>query len=130
MTLAKAAAISLTVSGTLGAFINPGTPPGVSPEYDCGLRKYTWEYGKKLLPQRGEFRCDASHTSDASDSCVCIAACRTLFEALQLQECNLTTPAAMDEWTPPVFGASCTDRSCIFVDATKVRPRCTRGFSI
>ena len=45
---------------------------------NCGCLQY-------LLPDRGDFR--------------------TLFEALQLQDCGLTTPAAMDEYKPPSLTA-------------------------
>lgn len=47
-----------------------------------------------LLPERGDFR--------------------TLFEALQLQDCGLTTPAEMDEFKPPSFTAPA---DAIYVDA-------------
>jgi hypothetical protein len=50
---------------TPGGMIQPGTPPNVPPEFDCAMRTLAWEYGKKKLPERGEFR--------------------TLFESLQLQ---------------------------------------------
>jgi hypothetical protein len=63
--------------------INPGTPHGVPVGYDCSVRKFAWEFGKKTLPSRGEFR--------------------TLFEALQLQHCNITTPTTVDVWSPPKY---------------------------
>ena len=47
-----------------GKMTNGGTPPGVPPTFDCKARAAAWEYGKYLLPERGDFR--------------------TLFEALQL----------------------------------------------
>jgi hypothetical protein len=40
---------------------------------------------------------------------------RTLFEALQLQECNLDTPAEYDTFTPPIFP---TAAGSLYVDAT------------
>jgi hypothetical protein len=60
---------------------NSGTPAGVPADVDCAVRALAWEYGKHLLPERGEFR--------------------SLFEAMQLQFCNMTTPTAHDKWEPP-----------------------------
>ena len=77
-----------------GKMINGGTPPGVPPTFDCKARVAAWEYGKYLLPERGDFR--------------------TLFEALQLQDCGLTTPAGMDDFKPPSFSAP---PGAIYVDA-------------
>jgi|EP01046_Picozoa_sp_COSAG06_P042502 hypothetical protein len=68
-----------------GKMINGGTPAGVPATFDCKARSAAYEYGKYLLPERGEFR--------------------TLFEALQLQECGLTTPTEMDEFKAPSFPA-------------------------
>ena len=79
-------------------FINPGTPPGISPSFDCAARVSAWNYGKYLLPQRGDFR--------------------TLFEALELQACGLDTPATMDAWTPPTFSVASGQHS-VFADAEK-----------
>ena len=31
-------------------------PPTVNPDIDCPLRELAWEYAKKLLPQRGQFK--------------------------------------------------------------------------
>ena len=62
---------------------NPGTPQNVPADVDCEVRKLAYEYGKHLLPERGSFR--------------------TLFEALQLSFCNLTTPTEMDVYTPPIL---------------------------
>ena len=33
-----------------------GNPPGISNTFDCASRKAAYEYGIKLLPQRGTFR--------------------------------------------------------------------------
>ena len=52
-----------------GSMIQPGTPPGVPPEFDCAMRSLAWKYGKKKLPERGDFK--------------------TLFESLQLQVCAM-----------------------------------------
>ena len=30
-------------------------PTNVSPEFDCGMRKAAFAYGKKLIPRQGEF---------------------------------------------------------------------------
>jgi hypothetical protein len=77
--------------------INPGTPPGITNAFDCKVRSFAYDYGKKLLPQRGDFR--------------------TLFEALQLQACNMTTPAKMDEWQSPTIPTPAS--AIVYVDATK-----------
>lgn len=69
-------------AGTCSAgWINSGTPPGVPEDYDCAVRIFTYNQGRALLPERGDFR--------------------TFFEALQLQNCNLTTPESYDRWQPP-----------------------------
>ena len=61
---------------------NPGTPANVPSEVDCAVRKLAWQYGKRLLPDRGEFK--------------------SLFEAMQLQFCNESTPTGPgDTYTPP-----------------------------
>ena len=72
-----------------------GTPPQVPPSFDCGVRRAAWEYGKETLPSRGEFR--------------------TLFDALQLEECGENPPTTHDEWSPPTFA---TPPGAIFVDAS------------
>ena len=66
------------------------------PTFDCKARAAAWEYGKYLLPDRGDFR--------------------TLFEALQLQDCGLTTPAEMGVFKPPTYP---TPADAIVVDAEK-----------
>ena len=76
--------------------INGGTPPGVPATFDCKARAAAWEYGKHLLPERGDFK--------------------TLFEALQLQDCNLPTPAEMDVFKPESFP---TPSGALFVDPIK-----------
>jgi len=62
------------------AWINPGTPNGVPPSFDCEVRKLAWEYSKLLRPDKQNFR--------------------SVFEALQLQNCNMSTPKAPDTWQP------------------------------
>ena len=61
---------------------NAGTPAAVPPLVDCAVRQLAWEYGRSLLPERGSFR--------------------TLFDALQLAFCNLTTPHKWDTYEPPM----------------------------
>jgi hypothetical protein len=67
-------------------FVNSGTAGGTPHEFDCASRAYAWEYGKQLRPERGKFR--------------------SLFDALQLQACNITLPRGQDEhpeWRPPTL---------------------------
>jgi hypothetical protein len=61
--------------------VNSGTPNDVPSSADCAIRTLAWEYGKELLPQRGEFK--------------------SLFDAMQLAACNLTAPSEHDQWHPP-----------------------------
>lgn len=65
------------------AFSHAGTPPGITESFDCAARKAAYSFGQALLPSRGSFK--------------------TLFRALQLQACNMTTPAVMDEYLPPTY---------------------------
>ena len=80
----------------------PGDPhycsdrQGIPPSFDCAVRRFAYEYGKQTLPRRGEFR--------------------TLFDALQLQACNMTAPATHDTWTAPTFPTPSTGTT-IFADA-------------
>lgn len=39
--------------GDVPGMVNPGTPRGVPPSYDCAVRIHAWEFGKATLPQRG-----------------------------------------------------------------------------
>ena len=75
---------------TLGSMPNSGTPANVPEDVDCAIRALAWEYGKSLLPERGDFR--------------------TLFDAMQLSFCNLSTPAQMDEYRPPLLPTPTTGR--------------------
>ena len=79
---ASYAADAYPTTSALNGMIQPGTPDGVPPEFDCAMRAFAYEVGKAKLPERGDFR--------------------SLFESLQLQYCNMTTPAKMDVWVPPV----------------------------
>lgn len=58
-----------------------GTPSGIDPNTDCAIRKFAWEYGRKLQPSRGEFK--------------------SLYDALQLGACGVPTPTVEDSWSPP-----------------------------
>lgn len=79
-------------------FINPGTPAGVPPSFDCNVRQAAWERGQTLLPSQGKFR--------------------TLYDALQLQACGVPSPPQDDAWVPPTFvSASSTENSEVYVDA-------------
>ena len=73
--------VMLSLLGSGSGMINSGTPEGVPADVDCALRALAWDYGKKILPERGEFR--------------------TLFDSLQLSYCNLTTPAQLDKYAAP-----------------------------
>ena len=77
-------------------FVNPGTPGGVPPSYDCKVREHAWEYGKTTLPQRGDFK--------------------TLYDALQLQACGVEAPSGEDVWVPPTY-ATPSSGVVIYVDA-------------
>ena len=66
------------------AFNHAGTPPGITHTFDCAARKAAYSFGQALLPGRGDFK--------------------SLFQALQLQACNMSTPAVMDEYRPPTYG--------------------------
>ena len=63
--LLSALAVLVLSPALVEGWLNPGTPQGVPASFDCAVREFAWEYGKHLLPDRGEFR--------------------TLFDALQLQ---------------------------------------------
>lgn len=71
----------LAASFSYGSMPNSGTPANVPADVDCAVRVLAWKFGQHLLPDRGEFR--------------------SLFEAMQLQFCNLTTPTEADSYQPP-----------------------------
>ena len=84
-----------------GTYYNSGTGTGLTPtsvpaDYDCEVRAHAWEFAKRTLPRRGEFK--------------------TVYDALQLWRCNVTAPAATDEYTPPRF-ATPSHGCVLFVDA-------------
>ena len=78
-------------------FYHSGTPPGITRSFDCAARKAAFTFGQTLLPARGSFK--------------------TLFQALQLQACNMTTPEAMDEYQPPSYAAP--EGVALYVDYAK-----------
>eukprot|EP01084_Bolivina_argentea_P098106 176351_1 len=57
---------------SMGHFINSGTPSGVNISFDCAIREYAYNFGINLQPRHGSFV--------------------SLFDALQLQACNMTRP--------------------------------------
>eukprot|EP01065_Artemidia_motanka_P030302 TRINITY_DN3630_c3_g1_i1.p1 TRINITY_DN3630_c3_g1~~TRINITY_DN3630_c3_g1_i1.p1 ORF type:complete len:967 (+),score=267.54 TRINITY_DN3630_c3_g1_i1:85-2901(+) len=67
--------------GGAAGMVHSGTPAGVPADTDCALRRFAHEYGRKLAPERGEFK--------------------SLFDALQLGACGDQPPAEQDEWAPP-----------------------------
>ena len=88
------AADAYPTTSALNGMIQPGTPDGVPPEFDCAMRAFAYEVGKAKLPERGDFR--------------------SLFESLQLQYCNMTTPAKMDV-VPLRRGAAGEGPTTVFV---------------
>ena len=82
--LSQLCAAQNPINGLVPGMINSGTPRGVPASYDCSVREHAWEFGKATLPSRGSFK--------------------TLFDALQLQHCNISNPPTdLDEWKPPKF---------------------------
>ena len=75
-----------------------GTPDGMSASYDCEVRKHAWEFGKATLPRHGSFK--------------------TLFDALQLRQCEgVTAPPTVDAFVPPYFSTP-THGHVIYADST------------
>ena len=63
--------------------VHSGTPPDVPASSDCAIRHIAWQYGRELLPNRGDFK--------------------TLFDALQLGACpegRADAPTTLDSWAP------------------------------
>ena len=83
------------------AMPNPGTPANVPPEVDCAVRRLAYEYGQHLLPERGSFL--------------------TLFEALQLQFCNMSTPQVRDVYSPPRLSAPASTSVVLHVASSASR---------
>ena len=80
-TFALSALATTALAQVNPGMVAPGTPGGVPEDFDCEMRKFAYSYGQSLRPDRGSFR--------------------TLFEALQLQACGMSTPDQMDKYTPP-----------------------------
>ena len=101
--------MAVLLCSAIGGFINPGVPQGVPLSYDCAARTHAYEYGKQILPKKGQFR--------------------DLFDSLQLQSCNVTTPTeAPEQWTPPNYPTpSETTHTLIYVDANAPSPAGGRG---
>lgn len=83
------------------SFMHSGTPGGVPASADCAIRKFAYEYGQKLAPQRGDFK--------------------TLYDALQLQNCDVQEPLEMDAWSPPSYPLEELKGSILYVDPAKGR---------
>ena len=78
------------VGGGYRSMVNPGVPEGIPEDSDCLFRSLAWEYGKELLPERGDFR--------------------TLFDALQLHvSCPVCSSALM---TPGSKPSTVSTRTC------------------
>ena len=82
------------------AMPHSGSPGEISADTDCTIRQLAWEYGKHLKPERGDFK--------------------SLFDALQLSYCNLTTPTTEDSWQPP--STPSLSNTILYVDPTSTAP--------
>eukprot|EP01084_Bolivina_argentea_P237330 398876_1 len=88
---------SLSTPNSHGDFINVGTPGGVTVSFDCTVRQYAYSYAQSKWPRNGKFV--------------------NLFDALQLQVCNMTRPNEEDSHYIPIYKSSFA--SCTFyVDPT------------
>jgi hypothetical protein len=85
--------------GDAPAFINPGTPNGITQEFDCRVRQAAYTYGKQLLPKQGGFA--------------------RLYDALQLHVCGVPPPSPDSPWRPDAFGVGAGAASDFFVDAAR-----------
>jgi hypothetical protein len=61
--------------------IHSGTPGDVPPDADCAIRKFAYEYGQHLRPDKTKFS--------------------NLFDALQLGACGMEAPSTPDTWVAP-----------------------------
>ena len=79
--------------------VHSGTPGGVPASADCAIRQFAYEQGRKMAPQRGDFK--------------------SLYDALQLGACPGASPEPelADEWTPPRHDLAATSARVLFVDA-------------
>ena len=73
------------------------SPVNVAPSLDCDLRTLAWSYAKKLLPQYGTFQ--------------------AVYDALQLQNCNVSLKSGKVYGPHPFHYNSYRDGVEIFVDA-------------
>jgi len=65
-----------------------GTPAGVTDSYDCSLRAHSWQFAKTTLSELPRSNKEL----------------KTVFDSLQLQKCNLTSPPEqMDVFVAPRF---------------------------
>lgn len=109
-------ALVVLASGSLAGFFHSGTPAGVPVDADCALRLLAFQYGQKLVPQRGSFR--------------------SLFDALQLAACGMKAPADDDSWHAPRLEIPEGDRIMYLaadgpldVDGSKSKSCCCGGVS-
>ena len=54
--LMSAGLLSAPPAPPVPGMVYPGSPPGIPAAVDCGVRELAWQYGKSLLPERGEFK--------------------------------------------------------------------------
>ena len=96
-----------------GAFVNGGSPPGISLQSDCALRRATWEFGKHLQPSQGTFAalhdamqlgsaCNVSLSGAGGHDATAADAADAAFDVREVM------------WTPPVFDEH---GKLLFVDA-------------
>ena len=92
---------------SVSEFHNSGTPNYISKSFDCNVRKAAYEYGKALIPRRGDFK--------------------TLFDALQLGNgCNVPEPKGpVDAWSPTKYPTP--KSNVIYADAAKGSDRTGSG---
>ena len=55
---ASYAADAYPTTSALNGMIQPGTPDGVPPEFDCAMRAFAYEVGKAKLPERAVLQHD------------------------------------------------------------------------
>jgi len=82
MRAALLAALLAVAAADAPGMHNSGTPDGVPDDIDCTVRELAWEFGKKKLPERGDFG--------------------LLYDALQLHACpDVARPRASGAWAAP-----------------------------
>eukprot|EP00490_Sorites_sp_Unknown_P000567 CAMPEP_0114671578 /NCGR_PEP_ID=MMETSP0191-20121206/41390_1 /TAXON_ID=126664 /ORGANISM="Sorites sp." /LENGTH=518 /DNA_ID=CAMNT_0001931745 /DNA_START=49 /DNA_END=1602 /DNA_ORIENTATION=+ len=77
-----------------GYFINSGTPIPVPLEFDCAVREYAWEYGIQIQNRHGSFV--------------------TLYDALQLNACNVTRPKETERNIPKYDNSNNDNNNCVY----------------